>query len=348
MNTLPAYKDHIGLWKNELKAWLPDELFDAHVHLGPPGAVTELSPPRHTALTVWTSLKWEDTLSGYKKLYSGKNIAGVIAFPIPIQEVNVGRANDYIAEIMRSDRRVKGLMAVNPARVDAAVAQFHQQEKKGVRFYGCKPYFDLLGKSNYATRMEELLPEKLLRFMNSEETIMMLHTSSIGVGDPAVRDFLRRLAGAYPHIKVILAHFGRYVDPRQFLEFMDTDVMDLPSFWLEMSSVTCVDVYKKFLARRDLWPRLLFGSDMPWAMLDGHEVWDDKTAPGMFLTKRNYEWSDKALQEKHAARRRRLTFNTYHVLKCFKQAVAECRIAPEEEKNLKRNVFFKNVRKLFA
>jgi hypothetical protein len=65
------------------------------------------------------------------------------------------------------------------------------------------------------------------------------------------------------------------------------------------------------------------------------------------MTGSNYDWSDKELQKKHTARRRRLTFNTYHVIKCFKQAVEECRLPPAEEKVLKEDVFFNNVRKLF-
>lgn len=46
MSPLPDYQDHIGLWAGELKSWLPDGLFDAHVHLGPPEIVARLSLER--------------------------------------------------------------------------------------------------------------------------------------------------------------------------------------------------------------------------------------------------------------------------------------------------------------
>lgn len=348
MRPLPDYEDHVGLWAGELQAWLPDRIFDAHVHLGPPEIVTGLSPERNLAVTVWTSLKWEEALSGYERLFSGKTIEGVIAFPFPIQEVNVAKANEYIAGLLASDRRVKGFMLVNPARIDEAKKQFYRHERKNARFYGVKPYYDLLGKSNYETKAEELLPGDLLEFMNSEKLILMLHTSGIGVGDPAVREYIRFMAGEYPEIKIILAHFGRYLHPDQFLEFMDTDVMSFPSVYLEMSSASSVDAQESVLARRELWPKLLFGSDLPWAMLDGLEYWDDKTAPGMFLTRTEYQWSDLKLLKKHAATRRKLTFNTYHVLKCFKDAVEKSGLAPADQRELKQNVFFRNARELFG
>ena len=348
MSPLPDYQDHIGLWAGELKVWLPDRIFDAHVHLGPPEIVARLSPGRNQPLTVWTSLKWEEALSGYARLFSGKATEGVIAFPFPIQEVNVAKANEYIAGLAASDKRVKGFMLVNPARIDAAKKQFYEHEKNDVRFYGVKPYYDLLGKSNYATKMEELLPEELLKFMNGEKLILMLHTSSVGIGDPAVRGYIRFMAGDYPEIKIILAHLGRYIHPDQFLEFMDTDIMDYPSVYLEMSSGSSVAVYEKLLPRRALWKKLLFGSDLPWAMMDGLEFWDDKTAPGMFLTRTEYQWSDLALLKKHEATRRKLTFNTYHVLKCFKDAVERSGIAPEDQQILKQNIFSQNALRLFG
>ena len=348
MNPLPGYEDHINLWAGELKAWLPDRIFDAHVHLGPPEIVAALSPERNLALTVWTSLKWEEALSGYAGLFSGKTLEGVIAFPFPIQEVNVAKANAYIADLLARDKRVKGFLLVNPAKINEAKKQFSMHERKGARFYGVKPYYDLLGKSNYATKMEELLPGELLKFMNSEKLILMLHTSSIGVGDPAVREYIRFMAGTYPGIKIILAHFGRYLHPDQFLEFMETDVMRLPSVYLEMSSASSLDAQKSVLSRRELWPKLLFGSDLPWAMMDGLEYWDDKTAPGMFLTRTEYKWSDSKLLGKHEATRRKLTFNTYHVLKCFKDAVEKSGFAPADQQELKQNVFFRNALKLFS
>lgn len=347
-HSLPGYEDHIGLWKGELKAWLPDRIFDAHVHLGPPEIVTKLVPERNLAQTVWLSLKWEEALAGYADLFSGKVIEGAIAFPFPLQEINVAGANEYIAGLLASDKRVKGFMLVNPAEIDAAKKQFYKHEKNGARFYGVKPYYDLLGKSNYDTKMKELLPKDLLQFMNKEKLILMLHTSSIGVGDPAVREYIRMMAGEYPEIKIILAHFGRYLHPDQFLEFMSTDVMSYPSVYLEMSSATSIVAQKSVLARRELWPKLVFGSDMPWAMLDGLEFWDDKTAPGMFLTRTDYQWSDLKLQKKNEATRRKLTCNTYHVIKCFKDAVEQSGIAPADQQELKQNVFCNNALKLFG
>ena len=58
---LPPYADHVGLWADELMAWVPDVIFDAHVHLGPPGVMGTISPERRQlALSTFTSLTWEE------------------------------------------------------------------------------------------------------------------------------------------------------------------------------------------------------------------------------------------------------------------------------------------------
>ena len=43
---LPPYQDHVRLWADELRAWVPEALFDAHVHIGPAQAVGDCGPGR--------------------------------------------------------------------------------------------------------------------------------------------------------------------------------------------------------------------------------------------------------------------------------------------------------------
>jgi hypothetical protein len=46
MNTLKPYQDHVAMWEEELKAWVPEKIFDAHVHLGPLAAMTPIQDPQ--------------------------------------------------------------------------------------------------------------------------------------------------------------------------------------------------------------------------------------------------------------------------------------------------------------
>ena len=63
------YEDHIGLWENELKDFMPDRFFDVHEHIGPEDLMGELSDERKvSALATYTGSEWEDLLSLYKNI----------------------------------------------------------------------------------------------------------------------------------------------------------------------------------------------------------------------------------------------------------------------------------------
>ena len=345
---LLPYKDHIGLWKKELKDWIPDTIFDAHVHLGPPEIVGTMSAARlKEPLSTFTSFSWEAASGFYRELYSGKKIAGLIAFGFPQQEVLIDKANDYIAKLMRGNPEVKGFILSEPQDVGRTIEQFEKAKDMGVRFCGVKPYFDRLGKSNYETTMPEFIPERLLRFMDKEKLVMMLHTSGLGMTEPTNQEFINLIVKKYPGIKIILAHMGRYLEPKQFLFFLGSTVLDSPSVFLEMSSATNREVYEEVLGRRDLWTNLLFGSDVPFGLIVGKEYWSPETGP-TFISRDEYSWTDLELNQRLTPERQKLTYNTYHVIKDFKDAVEKLNVKNEEKEELKQNVFLKNCLRLFG
>ena len=93
--SLTRYDDHVGLWGNELRDWLPDAIFDAHVHLGPPEAMGEISAARRREpLATFTGLVWEELSDFYGSLFSGKTISGLIAFGFPLREVDIEAARE--------------------------------------------------------------------------------------------------------------------------------------------------------------------------------------------------------------------------------------------------------------
>jgi len=346
---LPPYQDHVRLWADELRAWVPEALFDAHVHIGPAQAVGPIAPERRSgALTTFMSLSWEELFETYAELYSGKTIRGLIAFPFPQREVSAELANDYIIEVMKRDARVKGFLVSDPTDVRPAVAAFEKAQKAGVRFSGVKPYADRLGKSNFDAKMAEFLLEDLLAFMNAEGLVMLLHTSGLGVGTEDVQNFLRHMSDRYPRIRVLLAHMGRYVRYQQFLDFMDTEVLkDCPSLYLEMSSASCPEVYDRVLQCEWLHSRLVFGSDLPFGMITGVEHWSD-THGAIFLTRDTYSWSNPTMNAEFATQRERLTYNTYHCIQAFRDALTRHAFDAAKAERLKEDVFCGNALRLFG
>jgi predicted TIM-barrel fold metal-dependent hydrolase len=331
------YCDHIGIWENELKGWMPEEIFDAHVHIGSKEYVREFSPERlKNALSTFSNMPLEEMDYWHGNLYSGKKVSGVFAFAFPIQEVDYVRGNEYVAETMKKDSRIKGFIWTNQKDVKLTIDVFKDAERKGTRFIGAKPYYDILGKSNFDTTMREILPVKLLEFINSEKLIMMLHTAGRGVGDANVRDYIRFISDKFPDIKIVLAHMGRHLSVADFEEFMKSELPDIPSVYLEMSSSSQVEIYRMVLETPKLHGRLLFGSDIPFGLITGMEQWSP-TAGAIFRTRDRYTWSESGSYGYMD-----LTYNTYHVLKTFKDALESMSISQEDKAKLKNDVMLKN------
>lgn len=353
MDAALAYHDHVAMWQRELAAWVPAEVFDAHVHLGPPDIVALIPPHRlREALSTYSSLTWEQAAEFYPKLFSGKSIVGMIAFGFPLREVNVAAANRYIASVAAKDARVHPFILADPHDMPATIRQYHEiADQTGVRFVGVKPYYDLLRidkpNSVFHCRDIDFVPLPLLEFVDEQGLALMLHTSGHGGGDAHVRDFIQMAATRFPRIQIILAHMCRYTDPSQFDDLFRSAVLDHPNVYLEMSSAASAHVYELTLSRRDLWNRLLFGSDIPFGLITGTEHWSPTHGP-VFLTRDNYTWSDPGLNARFAAERMHMTYNTYHTIGALKQAMDGLSISAGEKERLKSAIFAGNARQLLS
>ena len=338
MNAWNKYCDHISIWTKELKDWVPDEIFDAHVHLGRQEDMSMgFSEERlKNALSTFSHLTLSEMKDWHGNLYSGKKISGVFAFAFPLLEMNFVRANEYIVNVMQADPCVNGFIWTNPNDIKLTVDIFKKAELKGARFTGAKPYYDILRKSNFDSLMEEILPLKLLEFINSEKLILMLHTTGKGIGDRKVRDYIKFISEKFPAIKIVLAHMGRHLSVADFEEFMKSELPAIPSVYLEMSSSSQTEIYKMVLENAQLSKRLLFGSDIPFGLITGMEQWSE-TAGAIFRTRDKYTWSD-ADSYGYAD----LTYNTYHVIKALKDAIDSLKLSQKETDALKNNIFLNN------
>jgi predicted TIM-barrel fold metal-dependent hydrolase len=345
---LNSYVDHVRLWTDELKRWLPPVLFDAHVHLGPPEIVAPLRPERlKQALSTFSHFTLESLDAWYAEVYSGKQVAGLIAFPFPLQEVDLDGANRYLIGAMKRSPRIKGFALAHPTDAGSTISAFELARQQGTRFWGAKPYFDLVGKSVFDCTMSEFIPEALLAFMDRERLILMLHTSRRGMGDRENQDYLRRVMEKYSDLRIILAHMGRYIEANEFFRFCDSGLLVFPTLFLEMSSASRADVYSRVLEHPETFDRLVFGSDLPFGLITGMEAWSEQAGP-IFVTRDRYSWSDPTLEQTTGIRAESLTYNTYHTIKAFKDALCSNRFPPEQTGAIKEAVFYRNAASLFA
>lgn len=343
----PVCEDHAGLWAETLGSWVPETVFDAHVHLCPPDAVEAFSDARlREPLCTFGSFEWEEYRTCCAGLFQGKTVAGRAAFPLPMREVDIAAGNAYIRDVMKREPSVRGFILAHPTDAAATRTEFDRALADGVRYAGVKPYFDLLGKSNYRTTMPEFIPDDVLAFMDAESLVLMLHTSGRGMGEAENQDYVRRLLDRFPRVRVILAHMGRFLEVEEFFRFADSDVFEHPNLYLGMSSVTCEEVYVRALQVPSVRDRLLFGTDLPFGLIKGVEAWSEETGP-VFITRDPYPWRSEAVQEPFAADAARLTYNTYHVIEAFKNAVATVVMDAVASMRIRRKVFHDNAAALF-
>ena len=341
------YEDHANLWKDELSGWLPDSLFDGHIHLGPSDVIGEIPPQRLIEpVTTFTSLTYEEAMGWYENLYQGRRVVGIVACGFPLREVNIRAANDYILSLAKRDPRVKGFLLANPRDTQQTVREFLAAEAQGTPFVGVKPYYDLLAKdvphSVLHTKLEEFIPIDLLEFMDARGLPMILHSSGIGMGDRDCQEYVRYIATRFPNVTCMLAHMGRYESVAQFNDFFDSGLMDLPNVYLEMSSATEPKVYERVLRDRSLWPRLIFGSDLPYGLIPGVEYHSEETGP-TFISRVEYVWSNPEVNRRFSDLVQRLTYNTYHTIKAFKDAMETLGIIGDDADTLKEGVFRGNI-----
>ena len=170
---------------------------------------------------------------------------------------------------------------------------------------------------------------------------MMLHTSGRGMGVAENQDYIRRTLDRYPRLRIILAHMGRYLEAEEFFRFADSGLLEHPQLYLEMSSASRRDVYERALAVEPLRERLIVGSDAAFGCLTGVEAWSAETGP-VFITRDTYAWSDEKVDRRFAAERNALTYNVYHVIAAFREALNAVVRDPAPAGTLKRQVFCEN------
>lgn len=315
------YTDYGLWWERELRDWVPERILDAHVHLGPPEAMAPIRGERvGVPLTSYTSLTWSELEPFYRDLYSGKTVDGLIAFGFPFQETDLEVANRYIADLICECPQITGFIVADPLDVPRTIAQFETAKRRGVRFRGVKPYYDLLLRnltnSVQVSDTAEFVPDELLAWMNRESLSMMLHTCSIGMGDIRCQRWVLRTVEKYPNVKIILAHMGRYFEQEQFFSFFDSGLMDHPSLFLETSDAMAPDVYRRMFTRPDWCERLVFGSDLPYGLFNSGDR-TDAHSPSP-------------------------AYNTYHVINAIKVALENSALSLSQRQQIKSDIFFNN------
>lgn len=262
--------------KKIINDFLPDKIFDAHMHL------------YHKDYMVGESQTF--TLEGYYKDLS-KVIGNreIFANIIPYPSKKVVMASDdsvlnftdkFLYEELNKNTNNVGEILVLPNDTEESILKRIKSE----RICGFKPYHLLNGGVDTTQLdIEEYLPESAFSLADKLGKVITLHlVKDKALSDEKNLNYIITMAKKYPNAKLILAHAARGFASWTTVESVDK-IKNLDNVWYDLSAVcespAIFQIIKKCGTTRVVW-----GSDYPISNIVGKAVsiadkfyWIDKS-----------------------------------------------------------------------
>ena len=241
------------IWDEELQEFVPDRVFDAHIHLFDPAHMSAGSAaPSSRGLNDLSSLQAWAT-----RLYPGRE-THFLVLGTPTPGIDVAAHNHWSIEQVQRDPQSRMNRLVTPAcRVEDI-----ERDVRARGFIGLKPYrfFSVTGDVAQC-RMHEFLPHAQMELADEMGLWVTMHLSRFhGCADEHnLHDLREYTTRRYPKIKWILAHCARSFTYWPIRQAVD-QLRDLPNIWYDISAVTDVRPLITLFSREDR-RRILYGSD---------------------------------------------------------------------------------------
>lgn len=245
------------VWEEELDAFVPPRVFDAHCHLVDVSHVPQQTlEGRGPAFANSTDLPRMRAVA--QLLYPGRQY-GFLTLGSPWLGIDVAAHVRFHAEQVRGQSDAVASRLVTPmCRVDDIRRDITEHA-----FVGLKPYrvFSVTGDRNQC-RIHEFLTHEQMELADELGLWVTMHLSRHqGCADAHnLADLAEYTANRYPRIRWILAHCARSFTYRP-IELAVDRLRDMPNIWYDVSAVNDVRPLAT-LFRRERAERILFGSDL--------------------------------------------------------------------------------------
>ena len=241
------------IWDEELHDFVPERVFDAHIHMFDPRHVKAASQ----SANLWGFADLATLQQWAARLYPGRE-SHFLVLGSPMLGIDVEAHNRWCIDQVRQDPQSRMNRLVTPScRVDDI-----ERDVRELGFIGLKPYrfFSVTGDIAQC-RIHEFLTHEQLELANDMGLWVTMHLSRFhGCADEFNLIDLREFTGSrYPNIKWILAHCARsftYWPIRQAID----QLRDMPNIWYDVSAVTDVRPLITLFSRENR-RRILYGSD---------------------------------------------------------------------------------------
>ena len=238
----------------EQKTFIPDEIFDFHVHVYrkadldvKPG---EFLPDSDVSIELWR----QEML----KQFPAVRLTGGLFFGYPlVKDINV--VNDWLLKQLISDKDSRGLILVSPDSKPKMISRYFEDPK----IIGFKPYFTFSQcQPADEADVSDFLPQWVWEMAEQKTAIIMLHLpKDCALSDPANISEICDKCVKYPRAKLVLAHAGRGFHYQNTVKGIAA-LKDLQNVWFDSSAIcepaALYAVLQAFGPRKLLW-----GSDFP-------------------------------------------------------------------------------------
>ena len=263
----PAERDaNLRIVHEELNDFLPEKIFDAHVHVSPLEGFAPDQPYLCGGVPI-TSYTYEELSADLQIAFPGRE-SGALCFGWPNPRLNLERNNGYVGG--NADfKRFFPLRLLDPHR-DNSEKVLADIARHG--FLGLKPYPDYARPSDIPNaEIPEMLPDWAMEIAHELRLIVMLHIPRPKrLEDPLNRRQIRALCARWPGAKILLAHIGRAYYLRGIRGFLD-DLRTFPNLFFDLAMVQHWEVMA-YLFREVPIEKVVFGTDIPIALAQGKAV----------------------------------------------------------------------------
>lgn len=254
------------LFRRELDGFVPDRIFDSHVHLYnvdyfpqddiPPALA---AGPRVVDAEVY--------LDHMAELIPGRAIGGLV-FPFPRARLRMEEANRFAAAEAAKLPHSRAQMMVAPEDDPEAI----RETVRSLGLAGLKCYHLYSPATpTFDSPIEAFLPEEQVRVANEEKLSITLHiVKDRSLADPENQRTLRRYAETYPDMRLILAHAARGFNPHHTAEGIGS-MTGLPNVYFDTAVVTdygAIEAIVQTIGHQ----AVLYGSDFPVSHTRGREI----------------------------------------------------------------------------
>ncbi len=249
-----------------LNDFLPDKIFDAHMHLYD---ASFMSANAHMP----DSVNLESYLLGVKEIFSERKItANVIPFPsrkmICKDNDYLKLADDFLYGELEKDKDNVGELLVMPNES----AEHIYNRIKGKQICGFKPYHTFCQKEVTANLdIRDYLPESAFELANEYGKVITLHlVKDASLSDPENLKYIIEMSKRYPNAILILAHVARSFASWTCFEVVEK-LKGLDNIWFDLSAICEVPAMFQIIKTCGL-SRVTWGSDFPISDFKGKAI----------------------------------------------------------------------------